>query len=938
MINTHTQNRFTALFQVSRQLWWCLGAILLPLSQFYAQDNKIDSLSQVLKIHSQADTTRVMLLNDLAMAQWNVDPDQTERLGQSALDLAKKLDFQQGVAAAYNVLGVSYWMKGVYEKASEAAFESLRIYQKRNDAAGIAKVNTLLGLIYDEYGQYDKSINYHQKALQQQEAVGNQAGIATAANNLGAVYYKIDEYNKALEYFSRALEIRRTINDERGMAESLSNIGGVYRGQSAYDQALPYIQQAIEIRQRINDPIGIIPSLQQLAGIYKGKKQYDLAEKTYVEALDISNKLGIPKRQAEIYKSLSALNEEQGNYQQALEYYELYVVKRDSLQDQEAAAHLAELDTKYETERKEQQIEWLERENRTKTLIRNILAITVLILIALAIALYQFFSYRSRKKQELLETQQAMAQQLQEIDQMKSRFFANISHEFRTPLTLILEPLDDLVEQTRDPQAQGRLRMVQRNAHRLLQLINQLLELSKIEAGKLELRAAPANIVPYLRGIVMAFHSLAERRGIELSFSAPSDDLLLFFDRDKVEHVFNNLISNALKFTSKGGFVKVTLEQTIFQDKPYLQVDVQDTGVGIDASYLPYVFDRFYQVDHSDTKAFEGTGIGLALAKELVELHHGKILVQSEKGRGTTFSVLLPMGKAHLREEQILRISSTMAAPKMSMNPEIMDAAAPVMEANEAADQATILIVEDNADLQLFISQTLSGTYKVETANDGQLGLERALELVPDLIISDVMMPRMDGLTLCKHLKADERTSHIPVILLTAKNDAADKLQGLESLADDYLVKPFNTRELLARIKNLILSRKNLQEKFTGNIILKPKEVEVPSVEKVFFEKLMQIIEENIDNEHFSIEELSQEMAMSRSQLHRKLVALTNQTPSQFVRSYRLQRALQLLQQNAGTIADIAFQVGFSNPAYFTKVFSEEFGYAPRDWRQQNAD
>ncbi|MFN7117389.1 MAG: tetratricopeptide repeat protein [Saprospiraceae bacterium] len=921
---------------IQRNCLLMLGFMHITFLPLFAQNTQLDSLTQLLEAHPQADTTRVNRLNEVAMAQWNINPDKTGQLAKEALNLAQKIDFQIGMAASYHVMGVSYWTKGEYDKASEVAFNALRIYQQLQNRAGIAKCYTLLGLIYDEYRQFDKSIAYHEQALQQQQALDNQAGVATAANNLGAVYYKQNEYDKALEYFFKALKIRQALQDDRAIAESLSNIGGVFRGKKEYDQALLYIQQAIEVRQRIDDPVGAIPALQQMAGIYMGKNQYDLAETQYLKALALANELGIPKRQMEIYGTLSELKKAQGEYQQALSYRELYIEKRDSLQNREAAAHLAELDTKYQTERKEQQIALLQRDNRIKTLIRNILAVSVLVLIILSLILYQFFTYRSKKKQELLEAQQALAQQLQETNRLKSRFFANISHEFRTPLTLILDPIEELLALNNDARSQEYLHIMQRNARRLQQLINQFLDLSKLEANKMELRAAPSDFITFLRSLTMAFQSLAQHRGVKLEFLTQQDEVLLFFDADKLEKVFTNLISNALKFTPANGTVCIKIAQATLKGKPALEIQVQDSGIGIPPEHLPYIFDWFYQVNNVDNEAVEGTGIGLALAKELITLHQGQISVLSERGQGTTFMVLLPLGKAHLKEEDIVLISKPIYRREEPILLDDWETPRLSPGTPEAADKPTVLIVEDNHDLRLFITQALGDYYIVALANDGQAGLEQALTLVPDLIISDVMMPRMDGFTLCKHLKTDERTSHIPIILLTAKNTDEDRLQGLANLADDYLAKPFNTRELLARSKNLILSRKNLQKKFTSsNIILKPKEVEVPSVEQVFFEKLMQIIEKNIDNEDFGIEELSREMNMSRSQLHRKLVALTDQTPSQFVRSYRLQRALQLLQQNAGTIADIAFQVGFSNPAYFTKVFTEEFGYSPREWKQQ---
>lgn len=922
------------LFQKPLERWLVPGMImLLMISVVRAQTPTIDSLTRLLDAHRQEDTVKVNLLNETAYAYWNVLPAKTEAVGKDALILAQKLDFKKGIAEANRVIGIGTWMQGNYEKTSEYAFEALRIYQEIGSQEGTTKAYSLLGVLYDDQKQYDKALEYHQKALKLSKETRDSSRIATSANNIGAVYFRKEQYDESLIYFQQALEIRRSNGDIRGMAETISNMSAVFRMKGDFNQAAALVNESLEIKRRINDQNGQIISLQQLAGLYYDRQMYDQAEPYYQEALQIALNLDIRKRQMEIYYKLFDIKESQQQYQQALEYYKKYVAVADTMQNEETAARLAELEAAHETAKQKQEIIQLQQDNKIKTIFRNLFGLSALGFIIVAIFIYRFFSYRNRKNQELLKTQRELAKQLQETDQMKSRFFANISHEFRTPLTLILDPIDELLARNTDQRSQDYLHIMQRNAKRLQQLINQFLDLSKLEAGKLDLRASPSNFVTFLRGLTMAFHSLAERRGVELEFAAQEEDILLFFDHDKLEKVFTNLISNAIKFTKSNGAVSIAINRAELNKKPALEVLVQDTGIGIPKEHLPYIFDWFYQVNNADNSAIEGTGVGLALAKELVELHHGQINVTSEKGTGTVFRVVLPLGKDHLREEEIVPISRTFTFPSKQMLPDDWEDAHIALRTKDDTAKPTILLVEDNADLRLFISQTLTDHYTIETADDGQAGLERAQDLIPDLIISDVMMPRMDGITLCKRLKSDEKTSHIPVILLTAKNAEEDKLEALESQADDYLIKPFNTRELLARIKNLIGLRKQLKGKLSDSIILKPRDIEVPSVEKAFLEKLMDIIETNVGNENFGVEELSRAMAMSRSQLHRKLVAITDRTPSQFVRSYRLQRAHQLLLQNAGSVADIAFEVGFSSAAYFTKCFTEEFGFSPKEVR-----
>ncbi len=537
------------------------------------------------------------------------------------------------------------------------------------------------------------------------------------------------------------------------------------------------------------------------------------------------------------------------------------------------------------------------------------------------------------------------AQKLHEMDQMKSRFFANISHEFRTPLTLILGP----VEQIRAGKFRDNLNetceMILRNGQRLLRLINQLLDLARLEAGRMSLQARPENLVSFLKGLVLSFASAAERKRIALSISAEEENLVVHFDRDKLEKIISNLLSNALKFTPEGGQVQVRVSTVgvtgpVAPTNDFVEISVTDTGPGIPTEQLDKIFDRFYQVDASHTREHEGTGIGLALTKELVELHHGEILVQSEVGRKTTFIVRLPLGKAHLRPEEVVSDQAggklRGASEKDFDFPSIQPSTDPSIQEPATSDETLVLVVDDNRDVRAYIRQYLEPAFKVVEAVDGVDGVEKAVEMVPDLIISDVMMPKRDGNELCRMLKTDEKTSHIPIIMLTAKADRESKVQGLETGADDYLIKPFDSKELLARVHNLIKQRQQLRERFSREIVLKPQEIAITPMDEVFLNKVKAAVDRHLGDEDFDVETLGREVGMSRMNVHRKLKALINQPASQFIRSMRLQRAVELLKQNAGTVAEIAYQVGFGSQAYFTKCFHEQFGCSPKEYVKNN--
>jgi CheY-like chemotaxis protein/nitrogen-specific signal transduction histidine kinase/AraC-like DNA-binding protein len=540
------------------------------------------------------------------------------------------------------------------------------------------------------------------------------------------------------------------------------------------------------------------------------------------------------------------------------------------------------------------------------------------------------------------------ADNLAELDRLKSRFFTNISHEFRTPLTLILGPVqkwrERLAERSDDGELRSDLSMVERNAQRLLRLINQLLDFSKLEAGAMKLHARKMNIVPLVKGIAYSFESSAGMRRINLGVRAEPDEIEVYCDEEMVQKIVGNLVSNAFKFTPEGGSVTVALAEVRSQisdvrTQNWAQISVSDTGLGIPADQLDKVFDRFFQVDTSYTREHEGSGIGLALVKELVELHHGEVEVRSEVGQGTELTVLLPLGRHHLKDEEIVEtpageesLSNGMSAPHAKTHAyEPPEAGKPLMA---DVQKPLILVVEDNADVRAYIKGFLIASYQVAEAQDGAAGIEMAAESIPDLVISDVMMPKKDGFEVCKTLKLDERTSHVPVILLTAKAGSENKIEGLESGADDYLVKPFEAKELLARVKNLIDLRRKLRERFSVGEVLKPGEITVSSIDDAFLQKVKSIVETHISEEGFGSEDLSREVCMSRSQIHRKLTALTGMSAGDFIRYLRLHRAMDLLQQKAATVAEIAYMVGFGTPAHFTKSFHDFFGKTPSEVRK----
>ena len=548
---------------------------------------------------------------------------------------------------------------------------------------------------------------------------------------------------------------------------------------------------------------------------------------------------------------------------------------------------------------------------------------------------------RSRLRNEL-KMREFEAKKQRELENIKSRFFANLSHEFRTPLTLIRGPVDELINGTAAENQKEYYQLIQRNSEKLQELIDQLLELTQLENAAIPLKAKKENLVNLLRGVFYSFDSLAKEKEIKLSFNADSDKLICWVDRDKLEKIVNNLLSNAFKFTPAKGEISFNIHQQYFDENEYAIVKVADTGIGIPPDKLQNIFDRFYQVDDSTRKKFGGSGIGLALVKELVDLHKWNIDVKSEVGKGTEFYLRIPLSDTYLSEnekdlegiidQQLVedKTQTTAGDKPLSLDEEIEQE---ILEKNKMADsKPSILIVEDSEDVRSYLTGLLKNGYRISEATDGEVGIMKSAEVMPDLIISDVMMPSMDGFEFCKKIKTDWQTSHIPVILLTAKASRESKIEGLETGADDYLTKPFSSKELLVRIKNLLEQRKSLREKFSKEIKVEPASIAVNSIDNEFLEKAFDVAEKNLSNTEFNSEAFAKEMFVSRSQLHRKLLAITSQAPGEFVRSFRLKKAASLLLEKRLSVTQIAFEVGFNSPSHFTKAFRQQFNCSPTEF------
>jgi signal transduction histidine kinase/ligand-binding sensor domain-containing protein/DNA-binding response OmpR family regulator len=536
------------------------------------------------------------------------------------------------------------------------------------------------------------------------------------------------------------------------------------------------------------------------------------------------------------------------------------------------------------------------------------------------------FQLNRLKLQKQLEFEHREAERLAEIDLMKTNFFSNVTHEFRTPLTLILEPARQLYKRLKaNTEDQQLMEMIITNGQYLLQLVNRLLDLSKIEGGYMKLRMQNGDLVNAIEEAYKLFVPIAQKKEINLHFQSEYTAFYASFDKEKIDQCISNLLSNAIKFTGGGGSVSLSFSVSEAEAPTMALIRVSDTGPGIPQDKLSSIFDRFVQLDPTQESLQRGTGIGLSLVKELLRLMEGDIEVESQPGKGTTFVMRIPVFRAEEGNAEAGNGAGQIVLPAVSEMP-------PGAQEISDSEQPLVLVVEDNDDLRHFISRALSTEFRVVTAINGEEGWQKTQNLIPDLVVTDLMMPKMDGLQLLQKIKSTEPTAHIPVIMLTAKASVESKISGLKAGAEAYLSKPFHTEELLVRTQKLIEQRRRLQQLFGQQKGVAAKQTDFFSeLDNEFLKKLTSVIDQNIDSEHLSAEKLAQKMFLSRSQLHRKLKALTNQSATEFVRNYRLDRSMELLQTDYESVGQVASRVGFHNQQYFSTRFKERFGRPPSE-------
>lgn len=876
-----------------------------------------------------------------------------------ALELAKRHDFQNLAIKCLNWLGNHAYLKNQRNASDSLYRTALDQALQLDDADGIA--TAYFGLFSLEPEQ-ERMMRYLITIDSIYTTRGTTGPVhANALGHMGKLYLRLENLKMARFYLDKYAGVARQTQYIPGIDDYLSTMGELALKENRPEEARNFYQKLLDESTRRGDSLQRAFSLVQLGELHLKTGEFRNAENSLQTALMLFrplkdsvnitytslllsqtySKLGNLSR-AEDYLNYARANDQyisQQRYTQLLlessillaekkgDYLTAYnlqnsldsLIKAD-IQRQNTEAFMA-LEQQYNVAQKEKEISLLKSEKalaeQQKRNQRNLLLGGIGLTSLAGILLFV-----------LLRNRQKTNYRLKELDRLKSNFFANISHEFRTPLTLIAAPLEDRLSKIGlNEKDRAEFELMSRNTRRLDQLVTQLLDLSKLESGKYKLQVRNGNPEDFLKTLGEAFKYLANQMSLKYKIKIqPLGDC--WFDRDVLEKVITNLLSNALKYTPEEGLILYRANRHSGQ----LQIVVENSCTALSKKQIGQLFDRFYQVD----EYAEGTGIGLALVRELVRLAHGTIEVSQQAGR-LRFCILLPVEASCFTTEEKAppHIQDTAFLPQNHMkwednSLEPWGADVDVPHFNE--EQAILLIVEDNPDVRAYIREIFKKEYRVLDAEHGKKGLEVAIAQVPDLIISDVMMPVMDGLTMCRLLKKDVRTSHIPVLLLTARAGEESEAEGLDTGADDYLIKPFNSRLLHARVRNLIKSRIKLRKRYSQEIVLRPGDISITSVDEKFLEKVQRILDQRLTEPAFNTMEFSHAVSMSRMQLHRKLKALTGLSTSEFIRSQRLKLAHNLLNTGGVRISEIGYQVGFNDPSYFSKCFKAAYGYSPSEY------
>jgi len=751
--------------------------------------------------------------------------DSSELYLTKGIYIANNANDQRMLASLYNMMGNVMKEKNDYKEAVDYYLKATEIFEQLQDYDGLAQSLSNVGNLQNLMGDYDKALAYAQQSLTIAEKINKQPSIAYSNRLLGRIYRKQQKFDEALAVYQKAIEVYEMLGAKRDVSETLTSMGNIYYEKNDLQKAKVHYSRSLSISKSISDSVNMTYSYAALGSASFQLKQYAQSAQYFDSTIRIANRIKLPALVMDSYLGLSELYADQKNFERAYYYQLQYAALSDSLTTIQNREEAANREARYQSEKKESEIRTLNAENELNQLRlhqqksqRNyLIGILVLSLALIGLLIY------------LYRVQQKTNRKLETLNQVQSRFFANISHEFRTPLSLIIGPLQQQIQQHPNDNEAVSWKIMHRNAVRLHRLIDQLLDLSKIESGNMKVHAAEGDLKQFLKTVYAYFVSFADQKQISYTLHVPQEPVSGFFDRDKLEKIVSNLLFNALKFTPEGGQVQLIVKHSDNQ----LTVQVADTGPGIPADQLTQVFNRFHQVNSTSATLIGGTGLGLSLSKELTEAHHGTLTAESPETGGSIFTLIIPTTRSAYKNELA---EQTIETPDFFYEEYAVEEY--TVEDAAVTDRPVVLVAEDHQDMRTFICEILANQYEIVLTENGKHAWDKALEHVPDLVISDLMMPEMDGTELCKQLKMHEATSHIPVIMLTARADQESKLEGLYIGADDYLTKPFDARELHARVQNLIEQRKKLKTLFAQQAVSSTR-VNDQSPEAAFLNKVI---------------------------------------------------------------------------------------------------
>lgn len=854
---------------------------------------------------------------------------------KEGIALAEKRKDWKSLATFYRYLGLGYQKKGFADKSLEAYQQELYVrenFEKDKGKVLATKARiALLDIAEDDLGD---ALNYCKKglqiAIQKEDAVGK----ANFSRMMGMVYLQQGHCDTAFAYFRR--ESATPLNHlhfSDWTNSVLQGIANCLENMEQLDSAVVFLNRDFPNTDNAKWTFMQARIAATLGKAYLKQSKFKLAEEQLKKSIELAQKGNLPQAELDATWVIYQLLAQQKRYQAALVQLEKHQKLQKSLFDEERIKRVTRLRANHDFEQEKQVL--LQKNEAEKRILDEqirqqriwILFTTVGLSFSILLG-YLFYRFQKLKRENVIEQEKLRADlqeqeriRLEEMDAFKTKFFVNISHELRTPLSIIMGMNEKIKEDPTQWSAEG-TELIHKNTHQLLNLTNQILELHKLESQSAKLNWVQGDVVSFLKYIFRSFDSLAANKQIELIFKSPSAIIKMDYDKEKLQWIVSNLLSNAIKFTPKKGKVSLNLNKSQKQ----LFIQIKDTGIGIPKDQQGHIFERYFQVENKSN--LQGSGIGLSLVKELIKLFNGTIEVESEEKKGTTLTVGLPITQNASFHTALNATNGMQKAQNKIEN------LRPSEQVQKKESLPQLLIVEDNADMVKFLAACLDKQYQLLFAQNGQEGIEKAVETIPDIIISDVMMPIKNGYELCTTLKNDEHTSHIPIILLTAKVDMDAKISGLQKGADVYLSKPFHEKELKIRLANLLQLRKQLQAKY-AQIPISTEIVETqPTIENLFLQKINAFVTERMGQSDFDLSALYQHLQMSRSQVFRKVKALTGKSPTLYIRSLRLQAAHQLIQSTNLTIAEIAYQVGFSSTSYFSKTYFDEFRIRPSEVRK----